>query len=165
MCLLHVEADECGSLNQWLAVAHWLNRYAGQLPRFDQGLADRPPLPLRDGEVLKLGKHSVRWFDAPHIPHAWESGYLMEEQTRTLLCGDLFTQPGANPPPLTESDILESSEAFRRSLDYYSHSKNGPQILERLAEANPTTLACMHGSAFRGDGAALLRALAASLSQ
>jgi flavorubredoxin len=163
----HVEADECGSLNQWLAVAPLAKPVCGSIAAMTSigDLADRPPMPLRDGELLMLGKHSVRWFDAPHIPHAWECGYLMEEHTRTLLCGDLFTQPGANPPPLTESDILEPSEAFRRSLDYYSHSKNGPQILERLAEANPTTLACMHGSAFRGDGAALIRALAASLSQ
>jgi len=163
----HVEADECGSLNEWLAVAPLAKPVCGSIAAMVSigDLADRPPMPLQDGEVLKLGKHSVRWFDAPHIPHAWESGYLMEEHTRTLLCGDLFTQPGATTPPLTESDILEPSEAFRRSLDYYSHSKNGPQILERLAEANPTTLACMHGSAFRGDGAALLRGLAASLSE
>jgi flavorubredoxin len=163
----HVEADECGSLNDWLRVAPLAKPVCGSIAAMVSigDLADRPPMPMRDGEVLMLGKHSLRWFDAPHMPHAWECGYLMEEHTRTLLCGDLFTQPGANPPPLTESDILEPSEAFRRSLDYYSHSKNGPEILERLAEANPTTLACMHGSALRGDGAALLRALATSLSQ
>jgi hypothetical protein len=33
-------------------------------------------------------------------------------------------------------------------------------VLEKLAAAKPTTLACMHGSAWRGDGAALLRELA-----
>ncbi len=124
----HVEADECGSLNEWLAVAPLAKPVCGSIAAMVSigDLADRPPMPLQDGEVLKLGKHSVRWFDAPHIPHAWETGYLMEEHTRTLLCGDLFTQPGATPPPLTESDILEPSEAFRRELDYYSHSKNGP---------------------------------------
>jgi hypothetical protein len=106
----------------------------------------------------------VRWFDTPHLPHAWECGFLMEEATGTLLCGDLFTQGGSHHPPITESDILGPSEAFRGAMDYYSHTKNARQMLERLAAARPTTLACMHGSAWQGDGAGLLRALADSLS-
>ncbi len=112
-----------------------------------------------------LGKHSVRWFDTPHLPHAWECGYLMEGQTQTLLCGDLFTQGGAGHPPLTESDILGPSEAFRQKMDYYSHTKNAREMLERLASVEPKTLACMHGSAWQGDGARLLRALAEALSR
>ena len=129
-----------------------------------EDLADRSPRGLADGELLSLGEHSVRWFDTPHLPHAWECGFLMEEATGTLLCGDLFTQGGADHPPITESDILGPSEAFRTSLDYYSHTKNARPMLERLAAARPTTLACMHGSAWQGDGAGLLRALADSLS-
>jgi flavorubredoxin len=161
----HVEADECGSLNEWLAVAPesvpLCGRVAAMVSISD--LADRAPRALSDGEALALGKHSLRWFDAPHLPHAWECGYLLEEQTRTLLCGDLFTQGGAQHPPLTESDILGPSEAFRQKMDYYSHTKNGKEMLERLAAEQPTTLACMHGSAWQGDGAALLRALAETL--
>lgn len=87
----------------------------------------------------------------------------MEERTRTLLCGDLFTQGGTDNPALTESDILGPSEAFRLQMDYFSHTKHARPMLERLAAARPTTLACMHGSAFRGDGASLLRALADAL--
>lgn len=83
----------------------------------------------------------------------------------TLLCGDLFTQPGENNPAITESDILGPSEAFRQQLDYFSHTKDGTAILERLASAKPTTLACMHGSAWQGDGSQLLLALAEKLSQ
>jgi hypothetical protein len=85
---------------------------------------------------------------------------MMEQQTRTLLCGDLFTQPGANTPALTESDILEPSETLRQALEYYAHARNTRVMLERLAQTEPLTLACMHGSAWRGNGAALLRALA-----
>jgi len=118
---------------------------------------------LADGETLSLGRHSVRWFDTPHLPHAWECGYLMEGRTGTLLCGDLFTQGGADLPPVTSSDILEPSEAFRKQMDYYSHTKNGRVMLARLAALKPTTLACMHGSAWRGDGEQLLNALADSL--
>ena len=161
----HVEADECGSLNEWLAVAPQAVPLCGQVAAMVSisDLADRPPRAIADGETLSLGKHKVRWFDTPHLPHAWECGFLMEEQTRTLLCGDLFTQGGATHPAITQADILGPSEAFRKQMDYYSHTKNADQMLERLALAEPTTLACMHGSAWAGDGAALLRALADEL--
>jgi hypothetical protein len=89
----------------------------------------------------------------------------MEETTSTLLCGDLFTQGGADNPAVTESDILGPSEAFRHQMDYFSHTKNARQMLQRLASARPTTLACMHGSAWRGDGARLLRALADAICE
>ena len=162
----HVEADECGSLNQWLAIAPESVPLCGAVAAMVsiQDLADRGPRALADDEELTLGKHRVRWFDTPHLPHAWECGFLMEEQTRTLLCGDLFTQGGGDLPPVTESDILGPSEAFRHEMDYFSHTKNVRVMLERLASAEPTTLACMHGSAWRGDGAKLLRALADALS-
>ena len=164
--LSHVEADECGSLNDWLAVAPQASPLCGKVAALVSidDMADRPARALADGEMLTLGKHSVRWFDTPHLPHAWECGFLMEERTRTLLCGDLFTQGGADLPALTESDILGPSEAFRHAMDYYSHTQNAREMLERLAAANPTTLACMHGSSWKGDGAKLLRALADVLS-
>jgi flavorubredoxin len=162
----HVEADECGSLNEWLAVSPrsvpLCGRVAAMVSISD--LADRAPRALADGELLPLGTRSVRWFDTPHLPHSWECGFLSEELTSTLLCGDLFTQGGADLPAITESDILGPSEAFRHAMDYFSHTKDARAMLERLASTNPTTLACMHGSAWRGDGAKLLRALADALS-
>jgi len=162
----HVEADECGALNQWLAAAPQAVPLCGRVAAMVsiEDLADRPPRALADGELLSLGSHSVRWFDTPHLPHAWECGFLNEESTRTLLCGDLFSQGGSDNPAVTESDILGPSEAFRHEMDYYSHTSNGREMLERLASTQPTTLACMHGSAWHGDGAALLRALADALS-
>jgi flavorubredoxin len=162
----HVEADECGSLNQWLDAAPQSVPLCGTVAAMVSigDLADRAPRALADGELLALGQHRVRWFDTPHLPHAWECGFLMEELTSTLLCGDLFTQGGDALPPITESDILGPSEAFRREMDYYSHTKNGRAMLERLASTNPAILACMHGSAWRGDGAKLLRALADALT-
>ena len=162
----HVEADECGSLNEWLAAAPQSAPLCGTVAAMVSigDLADRAPRALADGELLPLGKHVVRWFDAPHLPHAWECGFMTEERTATLLCGDLFTQGGAGLPPVTESDILGPSEAFREAMDYFSHTTNARVMLERLASTNPTTLACMHGSAWRGDGASLLRALADRLA-
>jgi len=162
----HYEADECGSLNEFLAVAPQAEPLCGRIAALVSigDIADRPPRAMDDNERLSLGTHVVRWFDTPHLPHAWECGFLMEETTGTLLCGDLFTQGGADHVPLTESDILEPSEAFRGRMDYYSHTKHADKMIERLAAMQPTTMACMHGPAWRGDGAALLRALGARLA-
>jgi len=163
----HFEADECGALNAFLAVAPRAEPLCGQVAAMVSvgDFADRPPRALKDDETLLLGQHCVRWLDTPHLPHAWECGFLMETATATLLCGDLFTQGGAHTPALTESDILAPSEAFRRQMDYFSHTKHARAMLERLAALQPATLACMHGSAWRGDGGALLRALADSVEQ
>jgi|SRR5688572_17477760 flavorubredoxin len=162
----HVEADECGSLNQWLEVAPHAAPLCGTVAAIVSigDLADRPPRALADGEAIWLGDHTVRWFDAPHLPHAWECGFLMEEATRTLLCGDLFTQPGHAAQALTSGDILGPSEAFRQQMDYFSHGKHAGELLEKLASTNPTTLAVMHGSAWQGDGAGLLRELRSVLT-
>lgn len=166
VALSHTEGDEAGSLNEWLAVAPRCVPLCGKVAAMVsiEDMADRPPRALADSEVLGLGKHAVRWFDTPHLPHAWDCGFMMEESTSTLLCGDLFTQGGSNLPPITDSDILGPSEAFRHKMDYFSHTKNVRVMIERLASTNPVTLACMHGSAWRGDGARLLRALADALS-
>ena len=160
--LSHFDGDECGSLNEFLADAPYATPLCGRIAAMTSigDVADRPPHALGDGESLTLGKHKVQWIDTPHLPHGWECGFLMESVSSTLLCGDLFTQPGAETPALTESDILGPSEAFRKSLDYYAHSNNSRSLLEKLAALKPHTLACMHGSAWRGDGAGLLRALA-----
>ena len=163
----HFEADECGSLNEWLAAAPRsvpMCSVIGAMVSVND-VADRPPRALADGEVVSLGRHSVRWFETPHMPHGWDCGLMMDETTSTLFCGDLFTQGGgAELPAMTESDILGPSEAFRKPLDYFSHTPDVKPLIEKMAVANPTTLACMHGSAWRGDGSSLLRALADELA-
>ena len=161
----HYEADECGALNEFLAAAPGAVPLCGQIGAMVSigDIADRPPRALDDEEAVSLGAHTVRWFATPHLPHGWDCGFLMEETTRTLMCGDLFTQGGAAHEPLTEGDILEPSEAFRGELDYFSQAKNAPAMIDRLAATNPTTLACMHGASWRGDGAHMLRALGARL--
>jgi flavorubredoxin len=161
----HVEADECGSLNEFLAAApHAVPVCSATAALVSvNDLSDRPPRPLADGEALPLGRHTVRWLDTPHLPHAWECGYLAEELTRTLLCGDLFSHAGNDVAPVTEGDILGPSEKMRASMDYYAHARNGRALLAKLAAGGPRTLALMHGSSWRGDGAALLRALADTL--
>ncbi len=161
----HFESDECGTLNQFLALAPQAVPVCGQVAAVVSvsDYADRAPRALADGEELSLGRHRLRWFDTPHMPHGWECGLMMDMTTRTFLCGDLFTQGGAGEVALTESDILGPSEAFRAPMDYYAHAPRTGEILERLAREQPTTMACMHGSAWKGDGAGLLRELAAVL--
>lgn len=162
----HFEADECGALNDFLAVAPGAepvcSRIAAMVSVDD--FATRPARALTDGDVLRTGHHAFKWLDAPHVPHGWENGFMMELETRTLLCGDLFTQGGSGATPLTESDILGPSEAYRAPLDYYAHAPQTAEALERLAREQPQVLACMHGSAWLGNGATLLRALATALA-
>mgnify|MGYP001070897208 CR=1 FL=1 len=162
----HFEADECGALNDFLALAPAAEPLCGKIAKMTSvdDVALRPARVLADGEELSLGRHTVRWIDTPHLPHAWECGMMMETRTRTLLCGDLFTQGGSGAVPITESDVLGPSEAFRAPVDYYAHAPQTAAVLERLAREQPQVLACMHGSAFRGDGALLLRELAKSLA-
>jgi flavorubredoxin len=158
----HFEADECGALNELLAVAPKAEPLCGTIAAMVSvnDVADRRPRTMADGELISLGRHTVRWLETPHLPHAWECGFLMERTTRTLLCGDLFTEGGADHPPLSTADILEPSERFRQALDYYSHTRGARAMLARLAMEAPTTLARMHGSAWQGEGAKLLMALA-----
>jgi flavorubredoxin len=162
----HFEADECGALNDFLAAAPQAEAVCSRIGAMVSvnDIAIRAPRTLADGEVLELGRHRLRWLDAPHVPHGWDCGFMMELETKTLFCGDLFTQGGSGATPLTEGDILGPSEAFRAPMDYYAHSPDTAAAIERLAAEMPTTLACMHGSAWRGDGALLLRALARAVT-
>jgi len=161
----HFEADECGALNLLLAAAPEARAVCSEIGALVSigDFADRPPLALADNAELVLGRHRLRWLDTPQIPHGWDSGLMHDATTQTLFCGDLFTQGGKGEQALTESDILGPSEAFRRPMDYFAHAPGTRHALERLAALDPGTLACMHGSAFRGDGAVLLRELAAAL--
>lgn len=162
----HFEADECGALNEFLAVAPRavpLCSSVAKLVSVDD-VADREAVGLSDGEQLSLGRHIVTWYDTPHLPHGWDCGYLFDQKTSTLFCGDLFTQPGADHLPLVESDILGPSEAMREAMDYYAHSRNTGDLIAKLAGNNPTTLACMHGASWSGNGSELLRELAAALA-
>ena len=162
----HFESDEYGALNDFLAAAPQATPFASELGVLTSlnDYATRPARAFADGEEFSLGSRRMKWLYTPHVPHGWDCGVLCDLTTQTLLCGDLFTQAGATPPPVTESEILTASEGMRGMLDYYAHSTGTSAILERLASLQPSLLACQHGSAYRGDGAALLRELAATLT-
>jgi flavorubredoxin len=157
----HIEADECGSLNEWLAAAPdatvthgaigcaiWLN---------DQ--APRPPRALANDEVLDLGGRRVRRLDTPHVPHCWDAGLLFEETTGTLFTSDLFTHAG-DPKAVTGGDLLEPAMAAEASFGYTALTPATGVTIRRLAALRPRTLAVMHGSSFSGDAAPVLESLA-----
>lgn len=156
----HIEADECGAMNLWLQAAPSAEvvhgRTACDISLND--LADRPPRPVADGELIISGHRRVRYIDTPHVPHAWESGVIFEEATRTLFCGDLFTQLG--PGPTTRDDIVPAAIAAEDAFRSTSVGMATAPTIRRLAELEPATLALMHGPTFFGDGADALHRLA-----
>ena len=163
----HFEADECGSLNEWLQIAPEAQAACSMVGALvsvnDFGI--RPAKGMNDGEVLSTGKYRFRFVQTPHVPHCWEAGLLFEETNGTLLCSDLFHQ-GGDVEPLTESDVIERA---RKTLvdyqagpfaNYMPYTKHTDGVMQRLASLKPRTIAPMHGSAFVGDGERALRDLA-----
>jgi flavorubredoxin len=157
----HVESDECGSMNMWLAAAPQSQVAHGALGcdvSLDD-LCDRPPRPLADGEVIDLGGKRVRHLDTPHVPHGWEARVLYEETTGTLLCGDLLSHVGGRRA-LTTDDVVEPAMATESMFQSSSLAPSTGRVLRSLADLEPTTLAIMHGSSYQGDGGRALRDLA-----
>lgn len=159
----HVESDECGSMNHWLAAAPRAEVAHGAIGVMVSlnDLADRPPRAWNDGEVIDLGGKRVRHLDTPHVPHCWESRVLFEEETRTLLCGDLFTHTG-DVPPLTQGDIVGPAKAAEDLFRASSITPMAGATIRKLAELRPATLALMHGSSFDGNCTQALSDLASA---
>ena len=164
----HFESDECGALNEWLALAPQAQAvcsFVGATVTVND-FADRPARALADDEVLGIGTHRLRFLATPHVPHCWDAGLFFEETDRTLLCSDLFFQPG-DPAPVTEADVVEAATAAIREgakgplANDMPYTPYTDATLRRLAALEPRTLAVMHGSSFRGDGRRALLELAA----
>ena len=157
----HVEGDESGALNQWLAAAPNATPAHGQIGCniWLTDMADRAPKPLKNDEVLDLGGKRVRWLDTPHVPHNWDAGLIYEETTGTLFSSDLFTQFGACAATTTD-DIVDAAIATEKAVPFMPATPQAAPTLRRLAALKPKTIALMHGPAFQGDGAAALGALA-----
>jgi flavorubredoxin len=157
----HVEADECGSMNAWLAAAPNAQVVHGQVACDVSlnDLADRPPRALATGEAIDLGGKRMRWIDTPHVPHGWEAGVFYEETAGTLFSGDLLTH-GGDPEPVTVGDILAPAIAMEEESASMSLGPNVGEVLRGLAALAPRTLALMHGASYAGDGATQLAGLA-----
>lgn len=168
----HFESDECGALNEWLAIAPRAQpvcSFVGAMVNVND-FASRAPRPLADDEVLPTGRHRLRFLSTPHVPHCWDAGLFFDEVEQTLLCSDLFFQPG-DPEPVTESEIVGRARAaifaglagpLAKDMPYTPYTDS---TLRRLAALQPRTLAVMHGSSFRGDAGAAMLDLAAVIRE
>ena len=168
----HFESDECGALNDWLNVAPNAQpacSFVGAVVSVND-FAIRPPRPLNDNEVLEIGRRRLRFLATPHVPHSWDAGLFFEETEKTLLCSDLFFQPG-DPEPLTESDLVGNAKdaiiaglasPLANDMPYTPYTN---KTLLRLAELEPKTLAMMHGTSFRGDGRQAITDLAGVIKE
>jgi flavorubredoxin len=162
----HFEVDECGALNEWLALAPKAQPLCGQVGAMVNvhDFANRPPVALAPGDVHSTGRHRFRWVPTPHLPHGWDAGMLFEERDRVLFCSDLFHQFG-DVEPVTQADVvgryeqaIAKMQAHPVLMDYMPFTPQTRRRLEELARLEPKMLAAMHGSAFQGDCAAALRA-------
>jgi flavorubredoxin len=155
----HLESDECGAMNEFLAVAPQAQVAHGALGCMVSldDLCDRPPRKLADGEVIDLGGKRIRHIDTPHVPHNWEARVLFEETTKALLCGDLFTHTG-DGPALTDNDIVGPALAAEDLFHATALTVVTAATIRRLATLEPEVLAPMHGSSTRtGCGEALVK--------
>lgn len=157
----HLESDECGAMNEFLAAAPDAQVVGSHLANIVSlsDLCDRPPHSMADGEVLDLGGKRVRMLDTPHVPHGWDAHLLHEEATQTLLCGDLFTALG-EPPATTADDIVAPAIAAEDLFGATCLTPTTAPTIAKLADLGPETLCLMHGPAFTGDCAGALGALA-----
>ncbi len=156
----HLESDEAGAMNLWLAASPRAEIAHGAIATMVSlnDMADRPPRTLADGETIDLGSRVVRYLDTPHVPHGWDAGLMFEEETGTLLCSDLFTHVG-DPAPLTSDDILGPAAAAEDAFQEMALTPALRPTLARLAALAPKTLAIMHGASYNGDCAAALNGL------
>ncbi len=157
----HFEADECGALNEFLAIApqaQALCSLVGAIVNIND-FASRPARGLKDGETLTTGAKRFRFICTPHLPHTWEAGHLFEESTRTLFCSDLFHQDGEREPTVESEPelIARAKETLVRYqagpfANYLPFTSMTVQQLGKLAALKPAVIAAMHGSTFKGDG-------------
>ncbi|MDH5343025.1 MAG: MBL fold metallo-hydrolase [Betaproteobacteria bacterium] len=162
----HVESDECGAMNEFLAAAPRAQVAHGEIGCMVSldDLCDRPPSKLTDGEVIDLGGKRVRHIDTPHVPHNWEARVLFEETTKTLFCGDLFTHAG-DGPPITDADIVGPALAAEELFHATALSPVTAKTIRRLATLEPEMLALMHGSSTRTQCSKSLMSLADAYDQ
>ena len=161
----HFEGDECGALNGFLDMAPRAVPVCGVATKLasldDYSL--RPAQGLMHGEQINLGAHTIRWIDTPDLPHAWDCGMMLELESNTLFCSDLFSMAGTGHPAVTEEDILPETVETARDFGYFPALSEAPSLLRMMATAEPGMMAGMHGSAWKGDGAAMLFHLAETL--
>jgi flavorubredoxin len=144
--LLHFEADECGGMDRFLegapgstlacsALSNDLNlsgwNYGGRV----EG--------RRDGEVIDLGWHKLRFLETPHVHH-WDSMMLFDETSRSLFPSDLFIQAGDQPPVVSENLGSEMCGLYRE-VGIFAHEEPVRRVVDRVEALDPDWVHGMHG--------------------
>jgi flavorubredoxin len=154
----HFEMDECGSLNEFLAIAPHAEPVTSPvgaitLPDF----SDRAPRVIGQGETLPLGRKTLRAIVTPWV-HYWDSMLVYDETDRVLFTSDLFMQPG-DGPAISSDDLSAPMVEFARFSGLLPSQRHLEAALDRVEPLAVDTLACHHGSVLAGDPHRYYRAL------
>lgn len=165
----HFEQDECGSLNQWLALAPQAQPVCNRVSAFVNvnDLTGRENPVFEHDQVFTTGQRRFRFMSTPHVPHGWDASLLFEETQGVLFCSDLFSHSGERAA-LTDDIAARAHEALLEEQqgpfrDVMAYNAQTDAILAALESLRPSVLAVMHGSSHAGDGAAAIRSLRSSL--
>ena len=146
VAFLHFESDEwggmeflkapkakllCSDLSSKLNLTGWYNVPSDHISFWDN-------------EVLKTGKRILRFIMTPHVHH-WDSMMIFEDTTKSLFPSDLFLQPGANKPVLSE-DLSEAMIAGYREVGIFGSEEPVRDTTKRLLKLSPNMVFPQHGS-------------------
>ena len=152
--LLHFEGDECGGMERFMAQAGDARLVGCELSAslnlnsFDFACQGRV-MGKRDGEVIDLGRHKLRFLETPHVHH-WDSMMLWEEKTRSLFPADLFIQPGDQPPVIRENLSSAMCELYRHA-GIFAHEDPVRRVVDRVQQLQPEWVHAMHGGTLTGQ--------------
>jgi len=150
--LLHFESDENGGMDRFLegapdstlacsALSYDLNlsgwNYTGRVEGH------------RDGEVIDLGRHKLRFLETPHVHH-WDSMMLLDETTKSLFPSDLFIQGGDQPPVVSENLGSEMCGLYRE-IGIFAHEDPVRRVVDRVDALDPDWVHGMHGGSLTRD--------------
>ncbi|WP_455352842.1 MBL fold metallo-hydrolase [Streptomyces sp. SYSU K217416] len=155
----HLEGDECGALNQFLAGApHAVPVGSPICTALNlSDLADRDPLVVDGESELDLGAHRLRFLITPYV-HTWESMLPYESTGGTLFCSDVFIGPEGGRA-ITDGDQTDAMINMYRSIGIFPSRAHLDSALDKIEAIRPQTLACHHGSVKAARIDTYLRAL------
>jgi flavorubredoxin len=142
----HFEADECGGMRRFVEAAPGCTLVASEL-----GAALNlsgweyvgPFKGMRDGDVLELGRHKLRFLETPHVHH-WDSMMVVDDTTNALFPADLFLQPGEQTPLVGENLTREMCELYRAS-GIFAAREPVVRVVDRVERMNVQRIHPMHG--------------------
>lgn len=148
----HFEADECGGMTRFIQgapKAELLCSEIGAAINLSGWEYCGPFRGMRDGSIVELGTHKLRFIETPHVHH-WDSMMVMEETTGSLFPADLFIQPGEQPAFITQ-DLGKEMCALYRGAGIFGGEKPVLQCVDRIERFNPKLIHPMHGGSMSSE--------------